>query len=600
MAEQRAAGIWGSTGTLAITLLLPGAAFCQAPPPTQPAAATLKHLPPLHLDNTSGTTTIETAKDPTTGKTTTKARVEGGVVVMWGDVLLRADRFLYDPGTFLSAEASGEVTLTRGDEVLTGDRFLLDGPQGIFTVEHGSLFSPPLFVRGETITHSATEIYARDARVGIGAPDGKGELQFRVGEVFVTPEVRNNNAKPAPEAIGQRVLLKDASLYLLGTRLLTVRRVSFVVRDSTGERRSRVETFSAPPITLRSSRISGFVFGAALPFVVGRGTTVNVSLDSSTKQGIQYAVSVQRSLLGPQPNSANRRGLGAASPGGVDPTVAEESPLRKLLKARPKPPSPDPVLDFDEVLATRSPFAAPTRTAERDVHLILSASGNREFGIRRQGALLLSRQPEALLVARLPLSGPVPVMDNNEARAALRRPRFIVSGEASAGRYDEVRLDNGKQHIRETRFGGLIGVGTAPILVGNQVLVQATAAYRSFSYGDNRHYGYTESSLASTYIFSYRTSVGASYIVRDVGGATPFYWDQIDTQNEGQVRGQVAFGHGSRLTLATLARYDVSQHQFFDYEFALAVRGQNIEPRLTYRRLNRQFGINFALPGLSF
>jgi hypothetical protein len=107
---------------------------------------------------------------------------------------------------------------------------------------------------------------------------------------------------------------------------------------------------------------------------------------------------------------------------------------------------------------------------------------------------------------------------------------------------------------------------------------------------------FTESSVTLDYIFYSRTMIGGSYIRRDQRGATPFIFDQVDTQDEGQFRGQVALP-GGKYTLASQIRYDLRQSRIFDTEIAIAWRGKTIEPRFSYRTQNSQFGFGITLPG---
>jgi hypothetical protein len=92
--------------------------------------------------------------------------------------------------------------------------------------------------------------------------------------------------------------------------------------------------------------------------------------------------------------------------------------------------------------------------------------------------------------------------------------------------------------------------------------------------------------------------VGANYIRRFTGGSTPFAFDTVDTQNEARLRAQGSLG--GRYTVAALARYDMDQRQFFDYEIAVALRLRCVEPRFTYRRLGQQIGFTITLPALGF
>jgi hypothetical protein len=81
-------------------------------------------------------------------------------------------------------------------------------------------------------------------------------------------------------------------------------------------------------------------------------------------------------------------------------------------------------------------------------------------------------------------------------------------------------------------------------------------------------------------------------------GVTPFTFDQVDTQNEGQLRGQYALPHG-RWTIGGVIRYDMKENIVFDREIAITWRGETIQPHLSISTLNDQvsFGVNF--PGFA-
>jgi hypothetical protein len=530
------------------------------------------------------------------------------VVLTWGDVQLRAERLVYDPTRFFYGEAFGNVVLRRGDEELRGSTFILNGQEGLFVAEDAVLASPPLYIRGRTVTRTPYAIRAADARVGIGAlGDGRGELQFRVGELLAT----------TPTGRPGRLMLRNAGVYLFGTRLFTIRRATIKLTGSRRRRRSTqalVGSGAVPPVRARVSRISGSLFGVSVPLTLGENLAARTDIDLSTRRGVQYGATVRRDLIsGGGGDGGRRRGLGSVTPGGIDPSVAGLSPIRQVLKARPLPPPPDPVLDFESILPLRDPLAEPTGDLGRDMYAELNVSGPREFGSRRQGPLVLTRMPELNLIARFPLGGggaatPDPEISTNAAdRAALRRPRLFASAQGTAGQYSEERLqvsrDGGgpSRHVRESRFGGAATLGLQPFLLGDsRTLARADTTYTSYAYGSGRRYHYLETALSVAHVFAYRTSLGASYIVRAVGGATPFYWDQVDTRSEAQVRGQITLAPRNKYTLAGVGRYDVSQRRLFDFEIAFAMRGQNIEPRFSYRRLNGQFGFNLALPGISF
>jgi hypothetical protein len=123
-----------------------------------------------------------------------------------------------------------------------------------------------------------------------------------------------------------------------------------------------------------------------------------------------------------------------------------------------------------------------------------------------------------------------------------------------------------------------------------------TVNYFRYGSAGSPIYRFTESRVTLDYLFYARTMIGGSYIRRDQSGFTPFTFDQVDTQDEGQLRAQVALP-GGKFTLAGQIRYDLRQSRLFDTEVAFAWRGKTIEPRLSYRTQNKQLGFGLALPG---
>ena len=553
-----------------------------APPPVSPKAPQLppaptggQPLPPFTLSVPTGTVEYE---DSPTGRI---GRVDGRVTFTMGDLRLEADHLIFNART-LHIEASGNVYLTRGDETLRGTSFVVESGEGTFTAANGAIASPPLFISGATVTRTPTEIRATDARIGLGEGGG-GELGLRAREVRVVA--------------GRDLFLQNATVSLFGVRLFTLRRVTLHLRQGEDGRTSPPERPVLPPVVFRSTRISGFVFGVGLPFTLTRGVEGRAEVDASTHQGLQSAFSLQHRLYGG--DSPPTRRNTAARPGGIAPALASASPLRQMLTARPLPPPPDPVLDYDDILTFSSPLSNPTRAVTRSGDLRVNLALNREFGYRRQGALLLTRQPEVVATFRQPLSRPLPTGENETTKRALHGVRLYFTGETTTGLFDETQLIGGRTHVRGGRAGASVGLGTLPVLVGDRVLVQGESNGRLFVYQHGSSYRYFENTVSGSYVFARRTAVGASVIRRDAGGASPFLFDSIDTQNEGQIRGQVGLGREGRYTFAALGRYDLSQGRWFDYEYAFALRGTSIEPRLSYRRQNRQIGFTVAFPALS-
>ena len=183
--------------------------------------------------------------------------------------------------------------------------------------------------------------------------------------------------------------------------------------------------------------------------------------------------------------------------------------------------------------------------------------------------------------------------------ARLRRPRIALTGEVSTGEYEENRLFGDHDTVRYNRLSLTGGLSTSPLLVGSHLLTEVQSTIHEYHYENDEQYRFLQTSVDANYVFATRTALGFAYITRARSGATPFYFDQVDTQDEGQVRGEAGFGSRKRYTLAAVGRYDLDQRRFFDYEIAGALRGRNIEPRLSYRHLNRQYNFAVSFPGIT-
>jgi hypothetical protein len=260
-------------------------------------------------------------------------------------------------------------------------------------------------------------------------------------------------------------------------------------------------------------------------------------------------------------------------------------------------------LDYASVLSTPDPLSLPTRTVARDLHIQVAYFGNREFGFRRQGPLVLSRLPEVILGGRIPFFGPVPPDSNEEGRQALRRPRVFVNGTLGMGRYSELRLRENAARTATSRTETSLGFGTRPLLLGDRVLVAGQATRYEYRYGlknalNTHTFGYDEFGAAMDVIAGYRTSFGMAYTGRKTRGASPFLFDQVDANSEGQVRGQVSL-RGGRLVLGTALRFDVVERKLFDAEVAAAFRRGIVETRLSFRQLNSQFGFSIGIIGIT-
>lgn len=501
----------------------------------------------------------------------------GNVRFNWGDVALRADKVVYNPKT-QRGEATGNVIVTRGDESVRGDFFILDGTKALFDSKGATAVSPPFYVRGEHIASNNEGLRAENAHIAL-RPDGGGEILFRADQA----QLRNDS---------RRLMLKNARISLYGARIISLPYVSlpFSFNSNNGLEGSG----QTIPLLVRASQISGFAIGLGQSFTLTRGITAHAVAEQTMRQGIQSSLSLQGSFLSALPGQRSRRDI--PLPGEVNPKLANASPIRQILSARVLPPTYDSILDFVDISTIPNPLTDPTRTGNRNLDGFLNVAYNREVAGRRQGPLLVSRMPEARLVWNLPLSGPLPLRDNAGSKIGLRKIRGQVLGEASVGRYTETRINDNDQRITRSRIAGTLGIGTLPLLLGNNLLATGQISYRYNDYSENETYRFAEASLAAEWIFGKRTALGAAFFHRAPQGETPFFFDQIDTQNEAQLRGSILLP-GQRYILSSVARYDTTQKRLFDWEVTLGIRGNILEPRFSYRRLNAQFGFTIGIPG---
>lgn len=532
-------------------------------------------LPPLRLEYGSITT-----RNGPEGSGTGRVIASGGASLTFGDVNVRAERIEYDQKT-LRIEARGNVVVTRGDETLRGDAFVLEPERdNAFSLDNAVAVSPPFYISGSRIEQTPTGLRG-DNGMFTACPEGKGEWRITFKEM----EIVNDRF----------MVLRRPSLYLYGKRILTLPRYRMILRR--GREKEKDEYKVSIPVSIRSSRIAGLVVSVRYGFYLGAGYEGGAGVDFPSRRPKQYAVNLRKSFVGRQRQQRVRGSF-------LDPTmrtdigeIEQESPLRVFLRARPLPPPEDPVLDFEDILPANNPISQPTRSAAPDLMGTFNFSGNREINDRRQGFLLLSRLPELRLAGRHPFAGTVP-NTNEAARAYLRTPRLVLTGALGAANIIEQQLQQNGIKTSMARIDGTIGVGTLPLLIGKRFLFRPQVSYTYNHYSKSNPYTIFETNLVGGFVFTTRTAISGAYIRRFTGGQTPFTFDVIDAQNEGQVRGQIAFGKNGKYTFGALGRYDIDQSQFFDFQLALGIRGRCIEPRFSYRKLGGQFNLTVVLPGL--
>jgi len=540
-------------------------------------------LPPIHLDY-GGTIETEIGEGAV-------ARVvaSGGAQLTFGDLHIHADRIVFSQdGLFI--QAAGHVTVVRGDERFSGDELTFAGAARTFDLKNGVAISPPFYLSGARITRDDQKgLIASKARF-VPSPDGNGEIALSAEKIQITAD-------------GKSATLRNATLSIGHSRLLTIRYVRIPLASAlSGNGSEVVQPRLQSPIVLRYSGVAGTVIGLTTPVEAPFGIYGSATAAYTTRTQPQFHLDLRRNLIASEAiGRARPSSVFFSSPGGMgDAQMASLTPLRQLATARKPPPVPDPVLDYQTILANADPVSRPIQVAQRNLYIDVNLFINRDYGTKRQGPLVLSQQPEVSLNGSLPVVGSLPQQaTDTELRRFLRVPRLQIVGGVFEGWYREHRLKQDKKTLSGDRFATTVGVGTLPLLIGEHILFRPQVVTNNFRYNSPSHseYGYTETSLTLDYILSSRTMVGGTLIRRDQYGTTPFTFDEVDTRNEGQLRGQLALAR-SRFTLGTMLRYDLQQDRLFDTEFAVAWRGKAIEPRMSYQTLNNQITFGFNFPGI--
>ncbi|MGC4048015.1 MAG: hypothetical protein QM758_29825 [Armatimonas sp.] len=479
------------------------------------------------------------------------------LTLTWGDVVITADdgELLIQDGTVARLSVTGNINLTRGPDHMTATRLAITNETMV--AEGVVLIGPPLRFESNRLTGKIGQTLTLDAPT-VGSLTGELKIQAKSLQL---------------EKNGQ-MSLTEAQIKLWGARLIRVKPASLKLGGD-----QSTQGGPSLPLTYRSSAISGQVLGLRIPFKV-YGFNALGDIDQTSRRGVQYGLALQKNLaLRSTPGDWRRVPLG------VDPKL----PMPNAWSVA-RPEKVDTLLLADDILSQPSQVRTRTWTDAVRADIGIQWQHHREFATRRQGPLLLSKKPEVIYSATYPLS-PARVPLTRNGMTTVRWTAFL---EAATGRYEEVRLGATNQTISANRTGYSAGVASSPLLVGKDLLAGVQLRQTHLRYSGDKHFNINEIGTGLEWKPAPYAGLGVAVIRRNLRGETPFFFDQVDAADEGQLR--IRFPITRKLAGGILARRDLKQGHTFDTEYTIAVRSAGIEPRLTYRTLNRQLGLRFALP----
>ena len=481
--------------------------------------------------------------------------------IRWGDLTMTAKSGTLERanGELGRLELRGDVRILRGPDTLLAEAFTFDGATGIFTATNATLDGPPVRIFAKTLRGSL-----KDGLTFEGVRFG-----FRTGELTVS--ARTGAISPTG-----RLIANDASVSLWRLKVFRLKTLRGHL-GSDGERGG----FTLP-LTARSSSVSGQVLGVRVPFSL-YGTDALAEVDQTSRRGMQYGLTFKKKLA-----QGAKATDWQATPFGRDPKLSE---LTGFTVARPA--NRDPLALSEEFFSVPSPVKPALWTEAVRADLSLDYQHRRDIAGRRQGPFLLSRQPEARLSVRYPLSpARTPV-----AGEALKTVRWVATVSASAGNYTETRLGSAPGIVRRSRAGAQLGLESSPLKVGESLLAASKFSLSDVRYSLGGHFRVSEATGGLEWKPAPYSGLGVALINRESTGTSPLFFDQIDAGREGQLRARISLGK-SGLALGMLRRWDLAQQRPFDTEYALVGKGDGISPRISYRTLNRQFQFSLSLPAL--
>jgi hypothetical protein len=500
-------------------------------------------------------------------------RFEAPHITYGGELTLDADQADadYAAGHY---DLRGHVRVHEADTTLRAAEVTFCGPKSSAVATDALLTRNFYTIRAPRIAGTPEQITAYNADFTTVPNGGPADYYFRARTITL-------------DAMKHRGTLRDATLYLFGTRLITIPRLSFGLGGGGGAAQHHV----AIPSVGVSSRYGTFIaFGNTTR--IGQ-YPVQYRLLLPTRQSVQALVTSQQTLYAPPTHPAKIN----------TPDAGPVTLLDRLRAAATVPPGPLPEGDplrFQDFLPDPNPillFNAPSHgglNLAEDLSVHVAASG------RRRNDLYVSRLPEVALSGNLPLT-PVPDTpipgDPQSFRAALRHVVLYVQAQETVGDYRE-QLSAAPYSVRARRTQSQASLSARPLLIApNTVLLPSVLISTSSYSGSKSAYRYDQINVAVNHYFSDLTAVGVQFLASSTSGDSPFNFDVLDTSREMDVRFQAGNRH---FIVAGRVRYDLAQGGVIDYQAAIGPALRGFIPVFSYNFRTRSLGLGVQVKGLTF
>ena len=522
-----------------------------------------------------------------------RPHVQGLRIVYGGELTLNADQADGDlsplvpglPGRNERYTLSGHVRIHETDTTLNAALVTFDGVAGEADAADVLLNQKALTVRSKSL---------RAAPQRLAVPPG-GKVVYLLtateGDITTVPPGEKADYRIHAQRITldegkKRGVLYNATLYLFGTRLLTIPRIFFRLGSGGGAGR---RTGALPTFGVSSRYGTYLAFGSSLR--VGNAP-VQYRLLLPTRQSVEAAVTSQQTLYAPP---------AYAPPARVAP-APHTRPLTFLERLRAAATAPVPVLPegdplrFHDFLPEPNPIRLFDSPARGGLGLAEELSSHVAAQGRLRDDLYVSRVPEVTLRGQVLLTRlPAPPLygDPQAFRAALRHLVFYADAQETVGEYREQPTNINARRVR-LQFG----FSAHPLLVAPNTVFQPRVSVSTSGYsGSKRAYRYNQLALAANHYFSDLTAVGVQFLASTTSGDSPFNFDVLDTSRELDVRLQT----GSRqLITAGQVRYDLSRHSVIDYQIAVAPALGGFTPVFSYNFRTRTLGLGAEIKGITF